>query len=277
MKIKESRIRQIIREEAKKALQEMPYAGSFEPRQSPDWELSDEERIKQGENPRGARKFSQSKRFKDLSQKHLANMPNNFWFAPLIGAMTIVIDEGGQRFRVLPLDPDGLNDLKNIGYNVPDGIKSDDVIINYDISTSHKDFLATPWMIFHAMFDSNAQEMTLCPSLAQLNELMIYNPGDKISDPDFAPLAREQGHKSEKWFKALTMASARNGKLDAISDAIAEMMCQELLTSGGLRLDLGVVSPEYHKPLHMLSDIIKQCANEFRKNIGGKYIIIAVN
>lgn len=277
MKIKESRIRQIIREEAKKALQEMPYAGSFEPRQSPDWELSDEERIKQGENPRGARKFSQSKRFKDLSQKHLANMPNNFWFAPLIGAMTIVIDEGGQRFRVLPLDPDGLNDLKNIGYNVPDGIKSDDVIINYDISTSHKDFLATPWMIFHAMFDSNAQEMTLCPSLAQLNELMIYNPGDKISDPDFAPLAREQGHKSEKWFKALTMASARNGKLDVISDAIAEMMCQELLTSGGLRLDLGVVSPEYHKPLHMLSDIIKQCANEFRKNIGGKYIIIAVN
>ena len=277
MRISESRIRQIIREEAKKALQEMPYAGSFEPRQSPDWELSDEERIKQGENPRGARKFSQSKRFKDLSQKHLANMPNNFWFAPLIGAMTSVTQEGGQRFRVSPLDPDGLNDLKNIGYNIPDGIKSDDVIINYDISTSHKDFLATPWMIFHAMFDSNAQEMTLCPSLAQLNELMIYIPGDKINDPDFAPLAREQGYKPEKWFKALTMASARNGKIAGINDAIAEMMCQELLTSGGLRLDLGAVSPEYHKYLRMLSDIIKQCANEFRKNIGGKYIIIAVN
>jgi len=277
MKITENTLRRIIREEAKKALQEMPYAGSFEPRQSPDWELSDEERIEQGENPRGARKFSQSKRFKDLSQKHLANMPNNFWFAPLIGAMTSVTQEGGQRFRALPLDPDGLNDLKKFGYNLPDGIKSHDVIINYDISTSNKDFLATPWMIFHAMFDSNAQEMTLCPSFAQLNELMLFIPGDKISDPNLAPLAREQGYKSEKWFKALTMASARNGKLNVISDAIAEMMCQELLTSGGLRLDLGVVSPEYHEPLRILSDIIMQCANEFRQNIGGKYIILAVN
>ena len=36
MRISESRIRQIIREEAKKALQEMPYADSFEPRDTPD-------------------------------------------------------------------------------------------------------------------------------------------------------------------------------------------------------------------------------------------------
>ena len=36
MKIKESRIRQIIREEAKKALQEMPYAGSLGIRKGTD-------------------------------------------------------------------------------------------------------------------------------------------------------------------------------------------------------------------------------------------------
>ena len=73
------------------------------------------------------------------------------------------------------------------------------------------------------------------------------------------------------------MASARAKEISSIFDAVVEMMCQELLTSSGLRLDLEAVDAEYHEPLLALSDIVKQCADEFRQNIGGKLIIVAVN
>jgi hypothetical protein len=189
----------------------------------------------------------------------------------MIGAMPSLVSEDSRRMIVESLRPDGLNRLRALGYALPDGIKGDDVVILYTSMVSAKYALATPWMIFHAMFDTRPETMSLSPSFVQIEDLYNEMPEEEFENPDIAHLSNTD------WFGALTMASARAGEIASISDAYVEMMCQELLTSGGLRLNLEAVDPEYHEPLLALSDIIKQCAEEFRQNIGGKLIIVAVN
>lgn len=270
MKITESRIRQIIREEAKKALQEMPYAGSFESRDSPEPNIQSFAVSDFPENRSGAKRFAHSKRFKTLAKKHFSNIHNNIWLAPMIGAMQIV-DASANRMIVEPLYPDGMNRLQALGYNLPNNIKDDDVVILYTSMVTDKFALATPWMILHAVFDTMPESMSLCPSYMQLEDLYNEMEEEDFENPDIAHLS------NINWFGALTMASARAGDIVSINDAVVEMMCQELLTSGGLKLNLEAVDAEYHEPLLALSDIVKQCADEFRQNIGGKLIIVAVN
>ena len=268
MRITEPRLRLVIRE---MLLQEMPYAGSFEPRDSPEPDMQSFSASDFPENRSGAKRFARSKRFKTLAKKHFSNIRNNIWLAPLIGSIPSVVWQDDTRVREEPLRPDGMQRLQALGYNLPNDIKSDDVVILYTSMVTDKFVLATPWMLFHAMFDTYPANMSLCPSYMQLEDLYNEMEEEDFENPDIAHLS------NINWFGALTMASARAGDIVSIFDAIVEMMCQELLTSGGLRLDLEAVDAEYHEPLLALSDIVKQCADEFRQNIGGKLIIVAVN
>jgi len=271
MRITASRIRQIIREEAHKALQEMPYADSLESRDSPEPDMISLATSFYPENRSGAKKFASSKRLKHLAKKHFSNIRNNIWLVPMIGAMPSLVSEDFRRMIAEPLRPDGMDRLKALGYALPNGIKGDDVVILYTSMVSAKYALATPWMIFHAMFDTAPETMSLCPSFMQIEDLYNEMPEERFENPDIAHLSNPD------WFGALTMASARANEIASISDAYVEMMCQELLTRRGLRLNLEAVDDEYHEPLLALSGIIKQCADEFRQNIGGKLIIVAVN
>jgi len=274
MRITESTFRRIIREEAKKALQEMPYADSLESRDSPEPDMISLVGSEFTVNRSGAKKFASSKKFKTLAKKHFSNIRNNIWLAPLIGAIPSLVSEDSRRMIVESLRPDGLNRLRALGYALPDDIKGDDVVILYTTMVTAKYALATPWMIVHAMFDTMPETMSLCPSFMQIENLY-----DELAEEEFENpvLARLNTNWFGDWFDALTMASARADEIASVSDAYVEMICQELLTSGGLRLNLEAVDPEYHEALLTLSDIVKQCAVEFRQNIGGKLIIVAVN
>jgi len=275
MRITESTIRQIIREEARQALREMPYADSLESRDSPEPDAFSAVGGEFTVNRSGAKRFASSKKFKTLAKKHFSNIHNNIWLAPLIGSMPSVVWEDSTRVKEEPLRPDGMQRLQELGYALPNDIKGDDVVILYTSMVTDKIALATPWMIFHAMFDTAPENMSLCPSYMQLEDLYNEMPEEKFENPALARLLNINWLSS--WFDALTMASARADEISSVFDAVVEMMCQELLTSGGLRLNLEAVDPEYHEALLALSDIVKQCAVEFRQNIGGKLIIVAVN
>jgi hypothetical protein len=275
MRITESTLRRIIREEARQALQEMPYADSLESRDSPEPDMISAVGGELTVNRSGAKRFASSKKFKTLAKKHFSNIRNNIWLAPMIGAMPSLVSEDSRRMRAEPLRPDGVNRLRALGYNLPDRIKGNDVVILYTSMVSVKYALATPWMIVHAMFDTIPETMSLCPSFMQIENLYDELAEEEFDNPALARLLHINWFGG--WFDALTMASARADEIASVSDAYVEMMCQELLTSGGLRLNLEAVDPEYHEALLALSDIVKQCAVEFRQNIGGKLIIVAVN
>jgi hypothetical protein len=267
MRINESRIRQIIREEVKSAVDEMAYAGSLGIRHN------DQGRSTEAGEPNrpGAEKFARSGRFKKLAEKHLANIPHNVWFAPLIGTVDDIVDVAAeaQRMKFMPLMPAGIRYLESYGYEIPGGFSADDVVILYTSLSTTTDTLATPWMIFHAMFDSGPDMSFLAP---YYDKLIIGIMNGRTEDPDLKPLWRD-----ESWFEALTMRSAREGRVLGSDDAFAEIMCQELLTSGGVRFDLEKVEPDLADALDALIPHIKKGADEFRRMIKGKLIVVGVN
>jgi hypothetical protein len=275
MRINESRIRQIIREEVESAVDEMAHAGTFEPEQSPDTNRVSFQYGNQPDNDSAAtllkhrsaaEKFARSGRFKTLAEKHLANIPHSVWFAPLIGSYREVWDNAeGTRMKVMPVKK-GLELLKSLGYKGIDGVGSSDVVVLYTSATAGSNptdpILATPWMIFHAMFDN--MDNNLCPSYVKLYDRMIE---DDLPDMDVMKLAA-----------GLTMKSAREGWVRAPTDLIAEMMCQELLTSQGLQVDIEKIEDdELSELMEEIVPVIKKSADQFRNRMKGKLFLIAVN
>lgn len=281
MRINESRLRRIIREELEKQVDEMAYAGNLGIRRSPDEEstsfFSDEVALEP--NRSGAEKFARSGRFKTLAEKHFANIPGSVWVAPLIGVADNVYDSiESTRVDTTPLVPDGIERLEELGYESPARVGGDDVVILYTTMSTYENTLATPWMIIHAMFDSGESMRAVCPSYMELVFGLVY--GDQEDDaevpPELAPLAGDYG--TERWNRALTMRSAREDLIgDVPTDAFAEIMCQELLTKGGVRFDYSRVEPKYADALRALIPHVKRCADEFRRNIKGQLITVAVN
>lgn len=284
MRITESRFRKIIREEARRALQEMPYAGSlgigrdgYEDDED-DFENMSFQASEFGVgNRKGAEKFARSALFKKLAEKHLANVPGNVWIAPLIGvgrAAGVDDDPSGytqNRVRLTPLVPDGIELLEKLGYEAPARVGSDDIVILYSTMTTEKDFVATPWMIFHSMFDSGDSVDRISPLYQELMDMFMHN-----ADPD--PGIKDiTGENDNKWVGALTMASARSGKVSGMNDVLAEIVCQELLTKGGFQVNPAGAAPKYVEALQALKPYIKRIADEVRSNIRGKLVATAVN
>jgi hypothetical protein len=273
MRITEALLRKIIREELDR-MDEMPYAGSLDPVDSgsdmpsftSDLGASD------GMNKPGAERFAKSGRFKNLAVKHFAHIPYDVWIAPMIGVGADVHDYvDDERMRIEPLSK-GIETLRSYGFKVPEEISPDDVVILYTTVSTTKDTLATPWMIFHAMLDNINNVYDIAPSFGELRDALIY--GDGEDDPDLAPIAGEDNYE---WHSALTMASARNSALQSTGDALAEIMCQELLTTKGFVFNPEAVDPEIAGALGVLRARVKKIAEEFRRNIKGKLIVVAVN
>jgi hypothetical protein len=125
MRIAESTLRRIIREEAKKALQEMAWAGSLGVRQSrnQDRESFTSGISTGGANRAGAEKYARSVHFETLAKKHFANIPYDVWTAALIGAGDEAgVDDApelGKRGAVLDLSTEGRQLLKRLGFQTP--------------------------------------------------------------------------------------------------------------------------------------------------------------
>lgn len=283
MRITERRLRQIIREEAVRALQEMPYRGSLGVAYS---KFPDRDSYFAGESMTqtrsGAEKYARSGRFRTLAQKHLENIPHDVWFAPFIG---VGHDEGVMdfaegslpRLRIIPLVPDGIKRLKEHGYGPLDSVGGGDTVILYSTDHVSRNFTATPWMIFHAIFDSGPEMNEILPSFSELVG-SLFGFEDPI-DPRLEPIRQVsmKGSGYGTWFRALTMASARAGGPQGEGDAFAEIMCQELLTRGGVRFNTADVDPEVATALEAIRGEVRLVANKFRRRIKGKLIIVGVN
>ena len=285
MRITESRMRQIIREEAKRALQEMPYAGDLGISHSTDQESESfisSNLSAAGVNRKGAEKYARSGRFKTLAKRHFDNIPYNVWVAPLIGigygAGVNDDPEDGARGRVLDLVPDGIKLLERLKFEAPARVGPDDLVILYSSMGTDTSFLATPWMVMHSIFDTNSMTDELIPGFQELNALLVYGSDE---DDVFMPLNNltDNYEATQDVVQTLTMASARSGQVAGAGDVLAEMMCQELLTKGGLRIDFNTVQekPEMERAIRELGRRVKRMAADFRRNAQGKLIVTATN
>jgi hypothetical protein len=294
MRLSESRIRRIIREEVEQAVDEMAYAGDLGVRRSTDQETDSfisSNLSRMGVNRDGAEKYARSGRFKTLAKRHFDNIPYNVWVAPLIGVgHEAGVDddpEMGNRGRVLDLVPEGIEALERLGFEAPARVGGDDLVILYSAMGVDPNFLATPWMVMHSIFDTNSITDDLIPGFSELNAHLVFGDGggeyldESVDDDPLAPIANlTDNYGTTKLIaSAMTMASARNNRLSSGGDLLAEMMCQELLTKGGLRVNFESLSdnPEIEGAVRELARRVKRMAADFRRNAQGKLIVTATN
>jgi hypothetical protein len=292
MRITESTLRRIIREEAKKALQEMAYAGSLgvvqsrnQDRESFTSGISDT-----GANRKGAEKYALSVHFETLAKKHFANIPYDVWTAALIGAgdEAGVDDEPevGKRGAVLDLSTEGRQLLKRLGFQTPPQLGKNNLVILYTAMSTDSDFLATPWIVMHSIFDSNRMAEEFIPGYRELYSHMSYG-GDKdedeYSEEDWylAPLSNlTDSFKNQlAVLSTMTMNSAMENKIVSGADILPEMIVQELITKGGIKINFEPVSdnPKIEQALRVLIFRVKTMADDFRRNAQGKLIVTATN
>jgi len=160
-------------------------------------------------------------------------------------------------------------------------VGSGDLVILYSAMVTDINFLATPWMVMHSIFDTNSMTEELIPGYQALNNMIVF--GDTEPEDDaLMPLMNltDNAEASEYVVRRLTMASARNELLAGGGDILAEMMCQELLTKGGLRINF-TTAPEKEnalsKAIRALASRVKLMAADFRRNAQGKLIVTATN
>ena len=284
MKIAEFQLRNII----KQVMSEMAWAGSLGDQTGEEEEKSRSSVNTDKPNWKGAKTYSKSKKFAELAKKYYANIPFAVWTAPYIGPTGVgssfhkkygiasdLEDGTGRAARLIikDLSNDGLNLLNKIGYNTEKINTNNDLVILYSNIGTDVTFLATPWIIFHSIFDSSTDTKNISPTFSELFDSLYMGEGE------FSELFYLD---SFEWSSALTMKSAREGLELITSDALAEIMTQELLTKGGFRynedalnLQNGDVNEvELFKKLKIL---IKQAADEFRQNSKGKLLIVTIN
>lgn len=295
MRINESTIRRIIREEAKKALQEMPYAGSLGIRKgTDDFNPGNDEdgfpriSLKAPVNTTAAEKFARSGRFQTQAKKLYANFPNNVWIASYAGDSRQLADIvpghdvglGGElsgELRVLATDlvPDGIKILDAIGFEAPARVNGNDFVILHSISGVDRETLSTPWMIFHSMFDdTGAPPADFIPSWddLELNPFSLESKEIKFRDGSLVDF-----NSGEDLGRIFTMGSARSGQLNGSNNVVAEAMCQELLTRNGFNFKPNDLDDESIQIMEDFQDNVRQAADEFRDNTRGKLLTVATS
>ena len=289
MRLSESRIRRIIREEVEQAVDEMAYAGSLGIRQgSDDFEFEDEEGIDFNAGvPRnfpGAEKYARSGRFKNQATKLYANFPHNVWIASWAGdpreirtiASELDIGIGGEyagERRIVGIDlvPEGIRILQQIGFEAPARVGPDDLVILHSISNVDRVNLSSPWMIIHSMFDDQgAPPDNFIPSWEDLDlEVLIRNlrlkDGTSLEDD------------TSKFGLVFTMASARGGLIQAAGDAVAEAITQELITKGGFRYKTEALDDESVEIMEEFAAAVRTAADEFRQSTKGMLLAVATS
>jgi hypothetical protein len=106
---------------------------------------------------------------------------------------------------------------------------------------------------------------------------------DEYSDEDWhlAPLSNlTDSFKNQlAVLSTMTMNSAMKKKIDSGADILPEMIVQELITKGGIKINFEPVSdnPKIEQALRELVVRVKKMATDFRRNAQGKLIVTAVN
>jgi hypothetical protein len=290
MRISESRIRRIIREEAQQALREMPYAGSLGIRRGTEnWKpaADDRDRLPEKINVTGAEKFARSGRFTTQAKKLYANFPNNVWLASWAGDSRELEDivsefadlgQGGEysgNIRVMSTDlvPDGIRILETIGFESPARVAASDFVILHSIANVDRENLATPWMIFHAMFDDvGGAPADFIPSWDDLMGDMYAL--DKMKFSDGSPVDTSS---TDDLGRIFTMGSARAGRLQGDGNAVAEALCQELLTKGGFRFMSDDLDDDSISIMEDLAEHVRTAADEFRSSTRGKLLTVSAS
>jgi len=280
VRITSTQLRQIICEELERSIDEMAWGGHIgmsgdDPYPNSDYASGEVSSLNDLNGSRSrSEKYAKSAAWASQAMRLYGNLPFTLWTAPYIGSgkddidrvgkldhlgiRPSIIDEENVRVRVLPL-AQNLDKIESLGYDTSQ-VGPNDVVILYTTASVQADFIPSPWMLFHAIFDS---EGNYGQGNRELNELM--------------PTLHLMGGGFNSLVPWMTMKSARTSNIFSDTDASAEVMAQELLDRRGFHLapanKRGKALP---KVSQRVVQIVKKVGDEFRANAPGHIFTVVV-
>ena len=300
MKISRQKLRNLINQ----VIKEAPFAddlGSIESENEEDASIlgsvsvgvvpSDTEEEKDQETKKSlarqrkaARFYASSDAFKTEAEKRYRHLDANIFVLSQIGSFSFKPGtvSNTKRRQYLPYGVQKrvvFNDLNQKSFNFLRQIKPDidlskvketDTIIYYQtdaIGNKRQTYKMTPWMIIHAIVDSTVFQ----DKLSQLTDINYrdylsqpLHPDRKVSD------VMTTGSSKKKDFTAI----AQMGLKYPTDDAIAEMICQEILTTNGLHFNREGFDDAQNRHLDNVKGHIEKIAAWFKEYIKGKLIVV---
>lgn len=271
-------LRQFVREHLEQLL-EMPYAGTKPTVFGKEPQMQSRLASFAGDttNLAGVHKYMQSSKWKKLAKQAYVNFPYPVWIVPFAGAeldSSLSTIHGGFNSSMhgmgrgqLMTHEEAAGLFDSLGVDVSD-IEPDAFIVFAISTVAAKDILPSPWMIFHAIFDDDVNDAFDLNTYSVLNDVF---EGEMVDDLDLPgagfPMAA-----------LMTMKSAREELIDNEGDAIAELMCQAILTHGGVKFRTELVD-DNHEVLEWLADVkrrVDALGREVIQRAKGKVLIISV-
>tara|TARA_B100000035_G_scaffold307644_1_gene311209 strand:- start:3297 stop:4226 length:930 start_codon:yes stop_codon:yes gene_type:complete len=300
MKISQQKLKQIIRQ----IIKEAPFAedlGSIESETDDDisflggvssgiapymiQDADEETKKKIARQKKAARHYATGKSFKEEAKKRYKYLDANVFVLSQIGSFSFkpgtvsntkrreFLPSGVQkRVTFNKLGEKAFNFLKQVKPDIDlSKVKNTDTIIYYQtdaIGSKQQTYKMTPWMIIHAIIDS----LSFRRKLSELTNIDFYKG---LSGPL---------HPTKYVYDIMTTGSsnvkknfgskAQLGTRYPTDDAIAEMICQELLTQKGVHFNREGLSLEENGDLDKIEFHIKEIANWFQEYMQGKLIVV---
>ena len=300
MKISKQKLKQIIRQ----IIKEAPFAGDLGSIESEtDDDISflgavsvgttpygilnndKKDKSKLGRQKKAARHYATGKAFKEEAEKRYRHLDANVFVLSQIGSFSFkpgtvsktkrkeFLPSGiDKRVTFNKLGEKAFNFLKQVKPDIDlSKVKDTDTIIYYQtdaIGNKHQTYKMTPWMIFHAIIDS-----------VEFRKKLMDSTGIEFYEGLGGPL-----HSIRHVYDIMTTGSsnvkknfgskAQLGTRYPTDDAIAEMICQELLTKKGVYFNDEGFSADEQDHLFRVGLHIKKIANWFQEYIQGKLIVV---
>lgn len=205
-----------------------------------------------GEPTRKVKRFHETPLYMKKATAAFKNFPFDVWIQPIDNSEELydvlgIEAPGGHRLEIIDFEDleDKKGDLPLDVEKIGSVVQGGGCVILSVVRNLEAGFLPTPWMMVHALFDSEDaagdDDSDFSPILTELEEYIL-------EDLEFGGVFDVAQY--------MTMASARNNELSGENDVVAELCAQEVIATGGVRFS-EADDPEVNEKLDMLKEKIK--------------------
>lgn len=232
------------------------------------------------EEPRFNR-FVSSQKYRENAVKTYANLSVPIHVVPLFSQTGTVISDDRQQFLTGKAAKKFLvkQDLgENIVQRLCERMEKGDAVFCVASTVGRADFLPTPWMIVHSMFDPYPASKKLKSVYDAVNnevnnELLKIDPRGIRYMNDYP---KREAALITMAHKALTMKSARDSNINRAGDVIAEILTQSIVSAKGFVFN-ETGDEKFDSSLRKIAGFVANARQIFESEISGKLIVVYVD
>lgn len=220
------------------------------------------------------RKFFATKKFRDDAIKAYRNLSVPIYVVPVFSTRSTA----GLR-SALENESDVPKQLDRLIYSLEkiaelrEVLRAGAAIFLVGSHVIEKGFLPTPWMIVHAMVDQSVFEEAR--DIAPVDG-MLRSEVRSLLESVRLEMRVQNWNLASMFRDILTMGSARDGAIQNVDDAAAEIVTQSILTANGFDFN-PTGNEKADAALERIAGIVSGCRADFESRIAGRIVAVTLS